>query len=435
VSDILERLFTVNHSIPLQIRSVDEQQDDYAYFYPPTFAFLPREFLDMNDFELPWLYTLWHEMQHLEGLGLCSLEMYESAMDDVSQDLLLMGISALSQDQTKVGLKAIWQGIELAKKRRLIGEYSSVVREILPTFIQIYPGFREKLASSITKLVPPFMDRNKLNLDMVTRFVTMAGERFTSYPETGAASEDHRLAYGYGKRIFEQTGAIQSIKAAAGWAMDVNLSKVDIVGIGYQSFRSLFEKSPNEMIPNLRIRELLQEPSRIGSIEWPPPYGAERGLYSIFQVISSPTLPESIQDVYSKKLVKSFETGRSVFEQYGAEKFTDMGVSMMATPAGLILVMSSSFLAGVDWQSFVQRGFAKSYACELVLRLFGYRRYPESLLSPLRDAANRLTFEVDEPNYIHIDAERWIRQTFPKNELDRIIPVCSRRDEALTRID
>jgi hypothetical protein len=206
--------------------------------------------------------------------------------------------------------------------------------------------------------------------------------------------------------------------------MNVDLSKIDLMKIRFEDLKVFIENNSENLVPDERLKGLVGGKTPLDEVEEPDESVGIKAYDEMFKMATHSDMPEKIRNGYKQAMETAMATGKSLFEEYHADGFVHLSeeYSLLDSAYGTIFAMTPSFLAGVSSKKFIQGGLSKSYAYELILRLFGYRRYPVDLLSTMRVSLNHLTPEIYDPKLYHFDVERWIKSNFPKEEALQILP-------------
>lgn len=411
------QVFSVCHALPFS--SIDEsEKESLGYFYPPFYGFIPSELRSVEMFEVPWLYTFWHELRHIEDVSLSNLGIYTSALDSLAEELVIYGVYLIVEGDSSRGEACLKKAREVIIKENILHQTSMVAKELTPTCLQLMSKSQDDVSREISdNLSKRFFPKIKISKSMVKGFVERAGttvseaiiqnksEQFNIRPE-------HQEAFIVGKNIYELFGDFAHIPMSGLLSMDIDLTDIDLVGIDPGALKHKIYENPELYVPDRRLNALLKRGEGfLEKMKKTTESTAPEILNEYARIFDHPSLPSEMREKYTTVIDERAEVSRQKVEAIGnlEEVLKSQTVYSSSAERGDIFFLMPIFVEKDMFDEFTQTTLSKSYAYELIIRsLFGMSKYPDKFLSTMRSSLDE--FDFDGKSNYHLFAEKILKK-------------------------
>lgn len=406
-----------------------------AYFCPPSYGFIPTEMKSILEFEVPWTYSFWHELRHAEDFTVCSIGVYQELLSSLSEELSIYGLSLIIKGKTNLGLEYIQQAIKLLPKITLLGKICKVSMEVNPTYFQLSEETSKRFVDLAYPLLKRYHPESNVTADRFETFTNDCRQMFEK--RKLEVRPEHRKGLAIGKRIVEEYGNPDYVLKIPLISMQVDLLKVDLVGMQCGELQALLESQPDRYIPDSRCFSLAKNRGNFDKLRHKSKEISMDPVEESRRIFSHPSLPRKMIDFFDSVIKERAEkTDRRLSELgFNSEKplklsevdvvLKAQGIYSFEGGKGAIFLLVPPFVQPDDEivQDFAQILFSKTYAHELIVRAFaGKQRYSNEFLVSLRTSLEDMSKSVSRPQNYHVVAEALIEKLFDQRDVQRMIP-------------
>lgn len=423
--------FAVSHSLPITSAVSKGQNEPAGFFYSPLYMFVPSKLKHLEGFELPWAYSVWHELVHAEDSSLCNLGIYEGAIDSLSEELADYGLYLISKKRPTEGLKWIGLSMELVTKLSVFHEVSKVSKEVAPTYLQLSQSTRKMSAKFAYQLLTRFFPNSKATESDMIELAENIGERLLGNVNSAnrarhhGMTTEHTLALLIGNKIRENYGDVNYVRHLPLHCMNIDLRDVDLVGVATDKFRHLMLNS--HLDPDKRLIRTSTDRRLLRQLEMMEKNQGTAIAEEPLRIFSHSSLPRFLRAKFGKVIRLRIERGKrkTANVESAQELMKDQKLFVSREETGDLFFILPLYVGPgkANAEKFAQSVLSKSYAFELLMRCLSARkRYTDDLMSCMRSTLMKLHAEILQPEVMHLAAEIVVRNNCSTPTLRRQAP-------------